>query len=137
MTNDAPDQPLAPTAGNDDQLTPQEIIDSMPATRQRWIHAGRRSTDRMRVIDGSDIIQRGGQSQPLFGGHAPVLGYMVQNNSSEVMWISDVGPARPGGSSMRLDPLDRPFVTPQGYGPIDQVNIYGPTTGQVFMARRW
>jgi hypothetical protein len=88
------------------------------------------------AADGSGAIAAGGSAQSLFGGIVPQNGFLVQNNSSGNLWISDVGVASSGGASLQLG-LGALFVTPPGYKPAGAVSIFGPTTGQVFAARRW
>ncbi len=41
--------------------------------------------------DGSGTVATGGAAQTLFGGIVPDNGFLVQNNSSAALWISDVG----------------------------------------------
>src|SRR5260221_14722213 len=52
--------------------------------------------------DGSGTLATGGSAQTLFGGIVPVNGFVVQNNSSAALWISDVGVASAGGASIQL-----------------------------------
>ena len=87
--------------------------------------------------DGSGTLAVGGSAQTLFGGIVPVNGFLVQNNSSNTLWISDVGVATNGGASIQISPNGDAFGTPPGYKPAGAVSIIGPTTGQVFAARRW
>src|SRR5438067_4056877 len=46
--------------------------------------------------DGSGTLAAGGSAQALFGGIVPASGFLVQNNSSSVLWLSDVGTALAG-----------------------------------------
>src|SRR6266700_568422 len=87
--------------------------------------------------DGSGTLATGGSAQTLFGGIVPANGFLVQNNSSAVLWISDVGVASAGGDSIQLVANGGVFVTPSGYTPTGAVSLYGATTGQGFSARRW
>lgn len=87
--------------------------------------------------DGSGTVATGGSAQTLFGGIAPVNGFLVQNNSSAALWISDVGTAAAGGASIQLAASGGIFATPSGYKPAGAVSLYGGTTGQAFAARRW
>ena len=87
--------------------------------------------------DGSGTLATGGSAQTLFGGIVPANGFLVQNNSSAVLWISDVGVASAGGASMQLAANGGVFATPTGYKPAGAVSLYGATTGQGFAARRW
>src|SRR3954447_12680572 len=52
--------------------------------------------------DGSGALAAGGSAQTLFGGIVPLNGFLVQNNSSANLWISDVGVATSGGASVAL-----------------------------------
>jgi hypothetical protein len=86
--------------------------------------------------DGSGMIATGGTAQQLFGGVVPANGWLVCNNSSAALYVSDVGTAAPGGSSIQIAP-GLTFWTPSGYRPGGAVSIYGGTSGQGFAARRW
>ena len=87
--------------------------------------------------DGSGTLATGGSAQTLFGGIVPVNGFLVQNNSSAALWISDVGAASAGGASIQLAANGGIFATPSGYKPAGAVSLFGATTGQAFAARRW
>jgi hypothetical protein len=87
--------------------------------------------------DGSGAVATGGSAQTRFGGLVPINGFVVQNNSSAALWISDVGIAAAGGASIQLAANGGIFATPSGYKPAGAVSLYGATTGQVFAARRW
>jgi hypothetical protein len=87
--------------------------------------------------DGSGTLATGGSAQALFGGIVPASGYVVQNNSSAALWISDVGTASAGGASIQLAANGGIFATPSGYKPAGAVSLFGATTGQAFAARRW
>jgi hypothetical protein len=78
----------------------------------------------------------GGMAQTLFAGVVPVNGYLVANNSSAVLYVSDVGAANPGGTSIPIA-VGAVFMTPSGYKPAGPISLYGATTGQPFAARRW
>jgi hypothetical protein len=88
------------------------------------------------AIDGSGTISSGGTAQTLFGGVAPVDGWLVANNSSITLYVSDVGIATSGGASIPIV-AGMVFATPSGYKPAGPVSLYGATTGQTFAARRW
>jgi len=88
------------------------------------------------AIDGSGAVVTGGVAQTLFGGITPGNGYLVANISSATLYISDVGAASGGGSSLPIAP-GAIFVTPAGYRPPGPVSLYGGTTGQAYAARRW
>src|SRR6266702_349749 len=87
--------------------------------------------------DGSGTLATGGSAQTLFGGIVPTNGFLVQNNSSAVLWISDVGVASAGGASVQLAANGGIFATASGYKPAGPVSLFGATTGQAFAARRW
>ena len=87
--------------------------------------------------DGSGTVATGGNAQSLFGGTVPANGFIVQNNSSAALWISDTGAASNGGASIQLAPNGGIFMTPSGYKPAGPVSLFGVTTGQAFAARRW
>jgi hypothetical protein len=86
--------------------------------------------------DGSGTIAAGGVAQALFGGVVPINGWLVANNSSATLYVSDVGTATSGGASIPIPPGDI-FATPSGYRPAGAVSLYGSTTGQAYAARRW
>jgi hypothetical protein len=87
--------------------------------------------------DGSGTVASGGNAQTLFGGALPVNGFLVQNNSTAALWISDTGAASNGGASLQLAANGGIFATPSGYKPAGPISLYGGTTGQAFAARRW
>jgi hypothetical protein len=87
--------------------------------------------------DGSGTVAAGGNAQTLFGGAVPANGFLVQNNSSAALWISDTGAASNGGASIQLAANGGIFATPSGYKPAGPVSLYGGTTAQAFAARRW
>ncbi|HVC56395.1 MAG TPA: hypothetical protein VND95_10590 [Stellaceae bacterium] len=89
------------------------------------------------ATDGSGTLAAGGSAQTLFGGIVPANGFVVQNNSSSTLWISDVGVAAAGGASLQLAANGGLFATPSGYKPAGPISLYGATTGQAFAARRW
>ena len=88
------------------------------------------------ALDGSGTVVTGGVAQTLFAGVVPVNGYLIANNSSAILYISDVGPANVGGTSIAVV-AGSVFITPSGYKPPGAVSLYGTTTGQAFAARRW
>jgi hypothetical protein len=88
------------------------------------------------ATDGSGTIVSGGMAQNLFAGVVPVNGYLVANNSSAVLYVSDVGTANSAGASIPVQ-SGTVFATPSGYKPAGAVSLYGSVTGQAFAARRW
>jgi hypothetical protein len=88
------------------------------------------------AIDGSGTIAAGGTAQVLFAGAVPANGYLVANNSSQTLYVSDVGAATSGGASIPI-PAGAVFMTPSGYNPAVAVSLWGSTTGQAFAARPW
>jgi hypothetical protein len=88
------------------------------------------------AIDGSGIVAVGGTAQLLFGGVTPTNGWLVANNSSALIYVSDVGTATGGGASIPI-PAGTVFVTPSGYNPAGPVSLYGANAGQAYAARRW
>ena len=91
----------------------------------------------MVASDGSGTVATGGSAQTLFGGIVPANGFLVQNNSSAVLWVSDVGTAAADGASIQVSANGGMFATPSGYKPAGAVSLFGATTGQAFAARRW
>src|SRR5581483_3343717 len=67
--------------------------------------------------DGSGTIAAGGSAQTLFGGIVPANGFLVQNNSSAVLWVSDVGTSAADGASIQVSANGGVFATPPGYKP--------------------
>jgi hypothetical protein len=88
------------------------------------------------AIDGSGAIAAGAVAQALFAGVVPVNGFQICNNSSAALFVSDVGTASAGGTSMQVG-VGAIYTTPDGYRPAGTVSIYGASTGQSFAARRW
>ena len=88
------------------------------------------------AIDGSATVVTGGAAQTLFAGAVPINGYLVANNSSQTLYVSDVGAAISGGASIPIS-AGAVFMTPSGYNPAGAVSLWGSTTGQAFAARRW
>ena len=88
------------------------------------------------AIDGSGTVVAGGTAQMLFGGITPTNGWLVANNSSGTLYVSDVGSATTGGASIPI-PAGSLFATPSGYNPAGPVSLYGATAGQAYAARRW
>lgn len=88
------------------------------------------------AVDGSGMVQTGGSAQSLFGGIIPSIGWLVANNSSEILYVSDVDLATAGGASIPISP-GNVFATPSGYKPAGPVTLYGNNAGQVYAARRW
>lgn len=88
------------------------------------------------AADGSGAIVTGGTAQSLFGGVTPTNGYLVANNSTATLYVSDVGTATGGGAGIPIS-AGAVWQTPPGYKPPGAVSIYGATTGQAFAARRW
>lgn len=88
------------------------------------------------AVDGSGTVSVGGTAQILFGGVVPGNGWLVANNSSATLYVSDVGAATAGGASIPIAP-GAVFPTPSGYRPAGPVSLYGAAGGQAFAARRW
>jgi len=88
------------------------------------------------AVDGSGTVVTGGTAQVLFAGVVPSNGYLVANNSSETLYVSDVGAASSGGASIPIA-AGAVFMTPSGYNPAGAVSLWGSTAGQAFAARRW
>ena len=88
------------------------------------------------AIDGSATVAAGGTAQTLFAGVVPANGYLVANNSTAILYVSDVGSATSGGASIPIS-AGAVYVTPSGYKPPGAVSLWGSATGQAFAARRW
>jgi hypothetical protein len=88
------------------------------------------------AIDGSGTVIVGGIAQTLFAGVVPTNGYLVANNSTATIYVSDVGAATSGGASIPIA-AGAVFMTPSGYKPAGAVSLWGGATGQAFAARRW
>ncbi len=86
--------------------------------------------------DGSGTVVAGGTAQAVFGGIVPVNGWLVANNSLQMLYVCDVGAATSGGASIPVAP-GAVFATPSGYKPAGAVSLFGGTTGQQYAARRW
>jgi len=57
------------------------------------------------AVDGSGTVATGGSAQTLFGGAVPANGFLVQNNSSAALWVSDVGAPRMAAPASRSPPM--------------------------------
>jgi hypothetical protein len=88
------------------------------------------------ATDGSATVVAGGTAQTLFAGVVPINGYLLANNSSAILYVSDVGTATSGGASIPVA-SGAVFMTPSGYKPAGAVSLWGGTAGQAFAARRW
>ena len=88
------------------------------------------------AIDGSGTVAAGGTAQVLFAGVIPSNGYLIANNSTQTLYVSDVGTATSGGATIPI-PAGAVFMTPSGYNPAGAVSLWGSTTGQAYAARRW
>lgn len=88
------------------------------------------------AVDGSGTVIAAGAAQILFGGIIPANGWLIANNSTDTLYVSDVGVAIPGGAAIPI-PAGGVFATPCGYKPAGAVSLYGAATGQAFAARRW
>jgi hypothetical protein len=88
------------------------------------------------AVDGSGAVVTGGAAQTLFGGIVPSNGWLVANNSTATLYVSDAGAATPGGASIPIA-AGAVFATPSGYRPAGAVSLYGSSTGQAYAARRW
>ncbi len=88
------------------------------------------------AIDGSGTVLTGGIAQTLFSGVVPVNGFLVANTSSATLYVSDIGTASAGGTSIPIAP-GAVFITPSGYKPPGAVSLFAGSNGQSFAARRW
>jgi hypothetical protein len=88
------------------------------------------------AADGSGTVVTEGMAQTVFAGVVPVNGYLIANNSSATIYVSDVGTANTGGASIPVV-AGAVFITPSGYKPAGAVSLFGGTTGQAFATRRW
>lgn len=88
------------------------------------------------VLDGSGTVTAGGSPQTLFSGATPGRGYFVCNTDDTDLWVSDVGTASAGGTSILIAP-GQMFSTPPSYIPPGPVSVFGASTGKIFAARRW
>jgi hypothetical protein len=115
---------------------PASLVAGVATPNQRSAPLAVMNTAGTAAADGSGTVAVGGTAQLLFGGTAPANGYLVANNSSATLYVSDVGTATAGGASLPIA-VGAVFMTPSGYQPAGPVSLYGGTTGQAFAARRW
>jgi hypothetical protein len=115
---------------------PASLVNGIATPNQRGAPLAVVNTAGSAAVDGSGTVAVGGTAQPLFGGAVPANGYLVANNSSATLYVSDVGAATAGGASV-LIAAGAVFMTPSGYQPPGPVSLYGTSTGQAFAARRW
>jgi hypothetical protein len=88
------------------------------------------------AIDGSGTVMTGAMAQPLFAGVVPVNGFVVANDCSATLYVSDVGAASADGGPIPSSP-GALFITPSRYTPAGAASLYASSTGQSFAARRW
>jgi len=135
-------QPLSTETDGNGNLVP---VHAPASTNAQGVSTPIGPTNPMPVInvagavasDGSGTVATGGSAQTLFGGIVPANGFLVQNNSSAALWVSDVGAAAADGASIQVLANGGVFMTPSGYKPGGAVSLFGATTGQAFAARRW
>ena len=87
------------------------------------------------AIDGSGTVS--GSAINLFSGTPPPTGFLIQNNSTQPMWFSDITTAVAASPSIQVAPLGGIFVSPPGYKAAAQISLIGTATGQPFSARSW
>ena len=90
--------------------------------------------------DVSGSITVGGTAQQLTAANTSRIGYEIQNTSSGVLYINDVGgsattAATAGNGSIQLNPGD--YWSPTNGVPTSAISIIGTVTGQTFVARIW
>ena len=115
---------------------PASVVNGIATPNQRSAPLAVMNTAGAAAVDGSGSVGVGGTAQLLFAGAVPANGYLVANNSSATLYVSDVGTATAGGTSVPIA-AGAVFMTPSGYQPPGPVSLYGATTGQAFAARRW
>ncbi|MFK5596844.1 beta strand repeat-containing protein [Methylobacterium sp. HMF5984] len=86
--------------------------------------------------DRSGSIATAGASQVLFSANASRVGAWVQNLSTGDLYISEIGSATTGGSSLKI-PAGGLYEYPVHGVPQGAVNIIGANAGQAFSARTW
>jgi len=100
-------QPLATAADGNGNLVP---LHAPAATDAQGVASAVGPQNPLPVVntaataagDGSGTVATGGAAQTLFGGIVPNNGFLVQNNSSAALRISDVGIASAGGASIQI-----------------------------------
>ena len=88
------------------------------------------------ITNKSGTITLGGTAQTAIAANTARVGCSIQNTSTGVMWVSDVGTAAPNGSSMLLLPGGE-YVSPINAKIVGAISVYGATTGQSFAGREW
>lgn len=89
--------------------------------------------------DGSGTITAGGTAQNLFGGTAPLHGFLLVNlDPAELLWFSmSTTAAANATQSIPLAPLGGTFVSPIGMIPFAAISVVAATTGHKFTAVQW
>lgn len=87
-------------------------------------------------IDISGTITLGGTAQQLVAANANRTGFMVQNNSDALLWISEIATAVENQPSIQI-PIGETYICPEGACGVGAISIVGPTTGKTFTAREW
>ncbi|KQT82434.1 hypothetical protein ASG59_18755 [Methylobacterium sp. Leaf466] len=88
------------------------------------------------TTDRSGTIAAGGTAQALSAADGNRRGAWVQNLSSADLYLSDVGVATIGGSSLKIA-AGALYEFPHHGIPVSALSIIGSTTGQSFSARVW
>lgn len=87
-------------------------------------------------VDKSGTLTLGGTAQTVAASNANRQGFIIQNNSSGILWFSTLATAVQSQPSIELMPnayYEFPF-----FGiPTGAVSIIGATTGQTWSAREW
>lgn len=86
--------------------------------------------------DISGTITLGGTAQVLVAANANRTGFMVQNNSAGLLWISEITTAIEDQPSIQI-PVGETYICPEGACGVAALSIVGPTTAQTFTAREW
>lgn len=87
--------------------------------------------------DYSGTITKGGTSQELMPERPNRRGFLVQNLSGDVLWISPFGNASAKQPSLKIA-AGETFMTPTSWGgQRNAITIFGATSGQAFTCWDW
>src|SRR5262249_40611715 len=95
---------------------PASVVNGSATPNQRSAPLAVMNAAGAAAVDGAGAVGVGGTAQLLFGGAVPANGYLVANNSSGTLYVSDVGTATAGGASVSIA-AGTLFMTPSGYQP--------------------
>ena len=87
--------------------------------------------------DHSGMVTLGGQAQTLMPANAGRQGCHIQNVSNGDLWVNQKGATAIASQPSMLLPAGSDYVCPATGASLGAFSIFGPTTGQPFVAEDW